>query len=78
MTKRGNVLANDTTHTLFVQERDSAVVEYGTIRVPAGGEYRVVLSDGTGVWINAGERVEVPDEFHGERSRGGVAGRGLF
>ena len=36
VTKRGNVLANDTTHTLFVQERDSAVVEYGTIRVPAG------------------------------------------
>lgn len=66
VTKRGNVLANDTTHTLFVQERDSAVVEYGTIRVPAGGEYRVVLSDGTGVWINAGSELKFPTSFTGK------------
>ena len=38
------------------------------MRVPEGGEYRVVLSDGTKVWINSGSELTFPMNFEkGER-----------
>lgn len=41
---------------------------YNTIQVPQGGEYRLVLSDGTQIWLNAQTRFTYPVAFgKGER-----------
>jgi ferric-dicitrate binding protein FerR (iron transport regulator) len=37
------------------------------IVTPAGGEFRVVLGDGTRVWLNAGTSLEYPVPFDGTR-----------
>lgn len=38
-------------------------VTYNKICVPRGGEYRLVLSDGTGIWINAETELKYPIRF---------------
>lgn len=36
---------------------------YNTIITPAGGEYQVILSDGTSVWLNAKSSIKFPTTF---------------
>ena len=46
----------------------SKELAYNRIEVPRGGEYMLVLSDGTKVWLNSETRLEYPLAF-GEHSR---------
>ncbi|MDR1415067.1 MAG: FecR family protein [Odoribacteraceae bacterium] len=39
---------------------------YHTVEVPRGGEYELLLSDGTRVWLNSGSRVRFPVRFTGD------------
>lgn len=48
--------------------KDSTVLErpvYNELRVPAGGEYRLVLADGTEVYMNSESRLKYPVHFTG-------------
>lgn len=48
--------------------QESEKLVYNTIRVPRGGEYSLVLSDGTRVWLNAETELTYPAVFGaGER-----------
>lgn len=49
-----------------------------TITVPVGGEYGVVLSDGTRVWLNSGSVLKYPVAFSGERREVNLVGEGYF
>lgn len=49
--------------------REKMETLYNTIEVPKGGEYFVVLSDGTEVWLNADTRLTFPVSFTGQVSR---------
>lgn len=40
-----------------------------TISTPKGGEYKIVLSDGTKVWLNAATVLQFPDRFAAQGSR---------
>lgn len=42
-------------------------VEYHTVMVPKGGEYHVVLADGTKVWFNEETELKYPVVFVGEK-----------
>jgi transmembrane sensor len=44
-------------------------VQYNTIETPKGGQYQVVLPDGSKVWLNAGSKITYPSVFvsNGER-----------
>ncbi len=46
--------------------------------VPRGGEYRVMLGDGTQVWLNAGSSLEYPLTFDGGERRVRLSGEGYF
>lgn len=42
-------------------------VKYNTLTVPRGGEYQLVLSDGTKIWMNAESSLRYPVSFSGKR-----------
>ncbi len=46
--------------------------------VPRGGEYRVMLGDGTQVWLNAGSSLEYPRTFGEDVRRVVLRGEGYF
>lgn len=42
---------------------------YNTIETPAGGEYQVILPDGSTAWLNAQSSLKYPVSFHGKGQR---------
>jgi transmembrane sensor len=54
------------------------VVIYNTITTPRGGQYQVVLSDGTKVWLNAASALKFPATFTGKARRVELNGEAYF
>ena len=48
------------------------------LTTPRGGEFKVVLEDGTEVWLNAESQLRYPDEFEGAERRVEVSGEVYF
>src|SRR5690625_4845691 len=42
-------------------------VLYNTITTPRGGQYQIVLSDGSRVWLNAASSISFPTAFKGDK-----------
>ncbi len=53
-------------------------VKFNRLYVPRGGEYRVVLGDGTAVWLNSDSRLEYPLSFPGDERRVTLEGEAYF
>lgn len=51
---------------------------YNTIRTPHGGQYQLVLSDQTKVWLNAGSSIKFPTVFVGNERCVTVKGEAYF
>jgi hypothetical protein len=49
-----------------------------TITTPNGGQYQVVLSDGTRVWLNAASSLKYPTKFNGNRREVELSGEAYF
>jgi len=56
----------------------SAPVEWNTLTTPRGGEYQLVLPDGTKVWLDAGSSISYPVVFTGNARRVRLTGQGYF
>ena len=52
--------------------------EYHLLRVPRGGEYTLVLADGTTVYLNAESELRYPVKFSGERRKVYLQGEAYF
>jgi transmembrane sensor len=69
--KQGNSLVNKTQNGQLVYNADQTVAavdvnEMNTVATPRGGQYQVVLPDGTKVWLNAASSVKYPTVFNGK------------
>ncbi len=56
---------------------DNALV-YNTLSTPRGGQYQVVLPDGTQVWLNSASSLSYPVEFSGNERRVKLTGEAYF
>ncbi|TAM97628.1 MAG: FecR family protein [Chitinophagaceae bacterium] len=53
-------------------------IEYNTIATPRGGQYEVVLPDGTKVWLNAASSIRFPTAFIGKEREVSMTGEAYF
>lgn len=57
---------------------DSTVSGFNTLEVPRKGEFRLVLADGTKVWMNAESSLKYPVAFSGKERRVYLEGEAYF
>ena len=57
---------------------EEAVLSYTTILTPRGGQYRVVLPDGSRVWLNSASSLRFPVAFSGKERAVELTGEGYF
>ena len=55
-----------------------AQVLYNTVTTPRGGQYQLLLPDGSGVWLNSASSIRFPVAFTGEVRRVEVSGEVYF
>lgn len=55
-----------------------ASMMYNTIRTPRGGQYEIVLPDGTHAWLNSASTLRFPTRFSGPQREVNLAGQGYF
>ncbi len=53
-------------------------LKFNTLKVPIGGMYQVVLSDGTKVWLNSATSLTYPEKFGGEQRIVQLEGEAYF
>ena len=78
----GAVIKAENKGTVIVDEQktDSVTesVEYNRLVIPRGGEYKIVLADGSRVWINSQSVLEFPACFVGKERRVRLQGEAYF
>jgi len=53
-------------------------VLYNTLATPRGGQYRLVLPDGSKVWLNAASSIHYPTAFAGKERKVAITGEAYF
>lgn len=58
--------------------RSNNQITYNTISTPKGRQFRIVLPDGSGVWLNAASSIKYPTVFTGEERLVEIDGEAYF
>jgi len=85
ITKQKNVTISKTKNGQLVYHvgdnglsAENKIPAFNTIKTPVGGQYRVVLSDGTKVWLNSGSSIKFPVTFMGNERSVEIEGEAYF
>jgi ferric-dicitrate binding protein FerR (iron transport regulator) len=62
----------------IADNKPGAPMSYNTIATPRGGQYQVILPDGSQVWLNAASSLRFPTAFSGKERRVEVTGEAYF
>lgn len=60
------------------QNIQQSEIQYNTISTPRGGQYQIVLADGSKVWLNAESSLKFPTRFEGKDRKVEILGEGYF
>lgn len=81
LAKQGNVKViklNTATLAYNATEANSKEVVYNTLSTPSGGQYQLILPDGSKVWLNAASSIHFPTIFKGKERNVTVTGEAYF
>lgn len=63
----------------YHQTKDQpAALSYNTVSTPIGGQYHLILADGTNVWLNAASSIKYPTAFSGAERKVEITGEAYF
>ena len=62
----------------YDKSREQQTARLHTLRIPRGGEYELILSDGTKVWLNAETELTYPATFTGQQRQVLLKGEAYF
>lgn len=71
-------LSADSEMLTYLSGNVDTIVEYHMLRIPRGGEYVLVLSDGSTVYLNAESELAYPAHFTGQERRVRLKGEAYF
>jgi transmembrane sensor len=74
----GNTLLQEQNGTVSLLPTSKESVEYHTLETNRGANHKVVLSDGSVVWLNASSSIRFPSKFEGAERRVQVSGEAFF
>lgn len=63
---------------VYEAKNNGTVSAIHTLSTPVGGQYKLTLSDGSKVWLNASTILKYPSEFSGKERRVEVSGEAYF
>lgn len=72
----GQIAYNES--AMAVPNGKNAAVSYNTITTPKGGQYQLILADGSRVWLNASSSLRFPTSFQGKERKVELSGEGYF
>lgn len=81
LSQQGRATVNKINDGLLTYKATAAAgtaVQYNTITTPRGGQYQVVLADGTAVWLNAASSIKFPTAFTGAERDVEITGEAYF
>lgn len=76
--KKGLLVYHALAANVSVNAENNEVPTYNTLTTPKGGEYQVVLPDGTKVWLNSASSIKYPTAFIGNERRVDLTGEAYF
>lgn len=76
--EEGVIITKNEDGLLTYKVTDKALASINTITTPKGGQYQLILSDGTKVWLNADTRITFPTKFDGAERSVNVIGEAYF
>jgi len=62
----------------YAAQNSGEAVVYNTLTVPRGGQFNIVLPDGSHVWLNAASSLKYPTAFNGTQRKVEIQGQGYF
>ena len=78
----GKIVCNTGSQISYTDNKTSGVrggeLIYNQLQIPKGGEYQLVLSDGTKVWLNSQSSLRFPIEFNERERRVYLEGEAYF